>query len=227
MKKLSTVAALVLSMASVSAFAQSESGFYGLASFGFSSVKNTGSGSFDAGSTKIPYTQSGSSAGNSWSLGLGYDIDKTYAVEVAAGSFWKQESKNSTAHRYGTNINDDKTNVLALSLTGLYKHQLTDNSKVFVGPTLVHLRLKGSESYTDTYWNGTGYTTYTESESSKFNKTIPGLVVGMSFALDKKTDLRVSYTRLRSWEESYSKATSRGSDTTTVSNISFGLTSKF
>jgi hypothetical protein len=224
MNKLKIAAAVVLTLASAASFAQSKnsSGFYGLANFGFSNVKGDGSGSFkDNNNVSIPYKSDNSSAGNSWSLGLGYDIDETFAVEGSYGSTWKQEQKWTSTHQYGRNYENNKTNVMALNLTALVKFQASENVKLFVGPTVSYFTLKGSDEQQDV--NAQGQTYYSKNSSETIKKTLPGVVLGASFALDPKTDLRVSYTQFQKWEMGQPDS----KETNQISNISFGLTIKF
>lgn len=218
MNKLKIAAAVVLTLASAASFAQSNDvGFYGLANFGFTMAKGEGSGQWDDG-TKT--TSSSDGAGNSWNLGLGYDIDKNFAVEATYGSFWKQKD-NYTEHAANgvTQINNKKTDVMSLSITGLVKYQLSPNTRLFAGPTVAFLRLKGAneQSYDDN--NGS----YSYSSSSSFNKTLPGLMIGSSFALDQKTDLRVSYTKYKTWVMGNAPYT----EDNRISNLSFGISIKF
>lgn len=219
MNKLKIAAAVVLTLASAASFAQSKNtaGFYGLANFGFTSSKGTGSG-IDVYGNDYQATNKG--AGNSWALGLGYDIDETFAVEAQYGSVWKQEDSNQYTNQWGNNENSSKTNVMALSLTGLAKYQISENTKLFAGPTVSFLRLKNSNS--QTYRDQNGAISYEDSNSSSMSKTLPGIVVG-SFALDQKTDLRVSYTKFKTW----TMGNPGQQEDNKISNLSFGLTIKF
>lgn len=219
MNKLKIAAAVVLTLASATSFAQSkDAGFYGLANFGFTTAKGDGSGVDNYDNN---YTSTNKGAGNSWSLGLGYDFDQNFAVEGHYGSVWKQENQNTYVTQWGSNEDSDKTNVMALSFTGLAKLKISDNTKLFAGPTVSFLRLKSSKDRV--YRDSQNTYAYNDSSSSNMNKTLPGLVVGTSFALDQKTDLRVSYTQYKNWV----MGDPGQQETNKISNFSFGLTIKF
>lgn len=220
MNKLKIAAAVVLTLASAASFAQSKNtaGFYGLANFGYTTSNGTGTGTDDFGNA---YSATNKGSGNSWALGLGYDIDETFAVEAQYGSVWKQEDSNKYANQWGTSEDSSITNVMALSLTGLAKYQISDNTKLFAGPTVSFLKLKSSKS--QTYYDQNGAVAYSDSSSGNLSKTLPGIVVGASFALDQKTDLRISYTKFKTW----TMGDPGQQEDNKISNLSFGLTIKF
>lgn len=220
MNKLKFAAAVVLTLASAASFAQSKNtaGFYGLANFGFTNVKGDGNGKDDYGNT---YTSTNKGAGNSWALGLGYDFDETFAAEAQYGSFWKQESNNSYVNRWGSNVDDNSTNVMALTLTGLAKYRVSENTKLYAGPTVAFFQMKNNDA--QQYLDNSGGYSYNKTSSSSTKKTLPGVIVGASFALDQKTDLRLSYSTFKAWEMSGNG----GTETNKVSNFAVGLTIKF
>jgi hypothetical protein len=82
--------------------------------------------------------------------------------------------------------------------------------------------LKSSNN--QTYYDQNGAVAYSKSETGNLNKTLAGVVVGASFALDQKTDLRVSYTKYQTW---HMETKAGQPEDNKISNVSFGLTIKF
>lgn len=193
MKKLKITAAVVLTLASAVSFAQNnnDSGFYGLGQFGTTKVSETIATS--NGGLGDSETQ-----GNGWMLGLGYDFDKNFAVEGSYGQFYKAVNIDNYHNADSSYINNrsNKVNATGFMFTALGKMQASENVRVFAGPSLMIFKVKGDSS--DRYKDGNN--NYTETGGMSFTKTIPGLTVGAAFALDTKTDLRVTYNMMKETE---------------------------
>jgi hypothetical protein len=199
---------------SAGAFAQAkdESGFYGIGSFGTSSVKGTIS-------TSSGSAGSATSQGNGWQIGLGYDINKYLAFEGTYGQFFKSVSNfTNTSSNY---VNNDTTNASGFTFTLLGKAQVSENVRLFAGPSL----MMGSVS-DDQYKLDSGKVT-ARNDSKSFNPI--GIVVGASFALDNKTDLRLSYGTYKSftWDHAAATNSSAYSETDKISSLYFSLATKF
>jgi hypothetical protein len=218
MNKLKIAAAVVLTLASAASFAQSksEAGFYGLGQFGTTKVSETITNS-DGGSGDSE-TQ-----GNGWMLGLGYDFDKNFAVEGSYGQFYKAVNIDNYHNANSSYINNrsNKINATGFMFTALAKMQASENVRLFAGPSLMIFKVKGDSSnrYKD------GNNDYTDTGGMSFTKNIPGVTVGAAFALDTKTDLRVTYNMMKEVEFPNDNAgiTSKSK----LSTLLFGLAIKF
>ncbi len=190
MNKLKIAAAIALTFASAATFAQStnDSGFYGLGQFGTTKVSeditNTDGGFGDS-----------ETQGNGWMLGLGYDFDKNFAVEGSYGQFYKAVNNDNYQNANASYINNRalKVNATGFMFTALAKMQASENVRVFAGPSLMIFKVK--QDYSERYLNGSN--NYTETGGTSFTRNIPGLTVGAAFALDTKTDLRITYNKMK------------------------------
>jgi opacity protein-like surface antigen len=178
MKFTKLILAAVCAISTASSFAQAkdESGFYGIGAFGTSSVKGTITSS--SGTPGNATTQ-----GNGWQIGLGYDINKDFAVEGTYGQFFKSVS-NAYVPAYSY-TNNSTTNASGFSFTALGKKQVSENVRLFAGPSVMIGTVSMSQ------YELSGGTTTARNDSKSFNPF--GVVLGASFALDSKTDLRLSY----------------------------------
>jgi Outer membrane protein beta-barrel domain len=218
MNKLKIAATVALTLASVTALAQSnnDSGFYGLGQFG--TTKNT---------EKFTNTDGGSgdseSQGNGWMLGLGYDFDKNFAFEGSYGQFYKAVNVDNYHNANSSYINNksNKTNATGFVFTALAKMQASENVRLFAGPSLMLLKVKGD--YSSQYKSGS--TNYTDAGGNSFSKNIPGLTVGAAFALDTKTDLRVTYNMMK--ETEFPSDSAGVTSKAKLSTMLFGLAIKF
>ena len=210
--KLILASALVISSTGAFAQAKDESGFYGIGAFGTSSVKGTiTSSSGTPGNAK--------SEGNGWQIGLGYDINKDFAVEGTYGQFFKSVSNVYVpAYSY---TNNNSTNASGFTFTLLGKKQVSENVRLFAGPSL----MMGTVSMSQ-YELQSGTTT-SRNDSKKFNPL--GVVLGASFALDSKTDLRLSYGTYNkfTWDHPAATNSSAYSESDKISSLYFSLATKF
>lgn len=218
MKKLKIAAAVLLTLASAATFAQkkNDSGFYGLGQFGTTKVTET-----------ITNTDGGSgdseTQGNGWMLGLGYDFDENFAFEGSYGQFYKSVLNDTYHNANSSYINNTSrtVNATGFMFTALAKMQASENVRVFAGPSLMIFKVKGDSS--ERYKNGSN--DYTESGSFSFTKNIPGVTVGAAFALDPKTDLRITYNKMK--ETSFPSDSVGISTKSNLSSMNFGLAIKF
>jgi hypothetical protein len=209
--KLILATVCVISSASALAQAKEESGYYGIGAFGTSSVKGALADSSGSGNS--------TTQGNGWQIGLGYDINKNFAVEGVYGQFFKSVSNfTNTSSSY---VSNSTTNANGFAFTFLGKTQVSENVRLFGGPSL----MMGKVSQ-DSYKLDSGNTT--ASSDSKSLNTF-GLVVGASFALDTKTDLRVAYGKYNgfTWDHPAGTNTSAYSEKDKLSTLYFSLASKF
>ena len=209
--KLILATVCVISSASALAQAKEESGYYGIGAFGTSTVK--GAVSDSSGSANV------TTQGNGWQIGLGYDINKNFAVEGVYGQFFKNVSNLSNPT--STYITNSTTNADGFAFTFLGKKQVSENVSLFGGPSL----MMGKVSQ-DSYKLDSNKIT-ASSDSKSFNTF--GLVVGASFALDTKTDLRAAYGKYNgfTWDHPAGTNTTAYSEKDKISTLYFSLTSKF
>jgi len=210
--KLILAAGCVIACATAFAQSKDESGFYGIGAFGTSSVK--GSITSSSGTPGNSTTQ-----GNGWQIGLGYDINKDFAVEATYGQFFKSVSNVYVpAYSY---TNNSTTNADGFSFTLLGKKQISENVRLFAGPALMVGKVSG-----DIYQVSSGTTT-AASDSKTF--TPFGIVVGASFALDNKTDLRLSYGTYNkfTWNHPAGTNSNSYSESDKISTLYFSLATKF
>jgi len=209
--KLILATVCVVSSASALAQAKEESGYYGIGSFGTSSVKGA--------ITTTGTTGSSTTQGNGWQIGLGYDINKNFAVEGVYGQFFKSVSNfTNTTSSY---INNSTTNADGFAFTFLGKTQVSENVRLFAGPSLMMGKVSSNIYQLDSG-------TTTASNGSKSFNTF-GIVVGASFALDNKTDLRFAYGKYNgfTWDHAAGTNSSAYSENDKLSTIYFSLASKF
>jgi opacity protein-like surface antigen len=215
MQKLKLVAALTLALAASASFAQtSKSGFYGLGQFGSTSVKTT------TAADNNSYTADGTSAGNAWNFGLGYDFNQNFGVEATYGYVWKAEKEENSRGAGWSQSQVSKTNVTGLTISALAKLPVTANINLMAGPTYTFLSVKNEWSYKDN-------NNATVSGSSTQNKGLAGLTVGASFALDNKTDFRVTYTQFQDWKSANGNDNPPTHSTDKISSLLFGMSIKF
>ncbi len=215
MKALSKITSLaLLSLTFTHAHSETiESGFYGLANFGTSKVEGT--------VVQTGYANGkGENNTNGWQIGLGYDINKYFATEVAYAQIYKSNNTWTS----GSYINNNSTSAVGLVLNGLAKYEVYDGVKIFGGPSVATAKLKQSSTYV--------YGTSTSYESSSKSTTPFGYIIGASMALDPRTDLRISYSTYNKYTWSHAAGTGTSAqgaykETTKFSTILLGLSVKF
>ena len=204
--------ACVFSCAGALAQSKDESGFYGIGAFGTSSVKGT-----ITSNTGTPGNVT--NQGNGWQIGLGYDISKDFAVEGTYGQFFKSVSTVYVpAYSY---TNNNSTNASGFTFTALAKKQISENVRIFAGPSL----MIGTVSMNQ--YELSGGTTTARNDSKSFNPL--GVVVGASFALDNKTDLRLAYGSYNkfTWDHPTATNSNAYSESDKISSLYFSLATKF
>ena len=204
MQKIKLLAAITLALASSASFAQaSKSGFYGVAQFGTSQIKDTLTQVADPA-----ITGTGSYNSNAWQIGLGFDLNEYAAAEVTVGSFLKSESK--TSYSDATLNTTSKNNVSSVSLTAFGKLPI-GNIKLMAGPTYT--------MFNQTIVEGTNETSV--------SKGLVGLSGGASIALDAKTDIRATYTTYQPIKYTATYGTESYTGEQKLSTLLVGLTVKF
>jgi len=116
----------------------------------------------------------------------------------------------------------DKTNVTGFSVAGLGKIKPSENVTLFAGPVWTHFTMKGESS---TNYSSSGGYQSSSATSQSITKNLTGVMVGASFALDAKTDLRVSYTSYSNWKMDSSDGTN--TQDTKINQFMFGIGVKF
>ena len=212
LKKITTLALLSLLLTQAHA-ETSDTGFYGTANFGNTNVHGT---------VKMTGYLDGKSDTNSntWSLGLGYDINKYFGVEGGYSQFFKRNSSWSS----GSLINNSNKEASGLFINALAKYEVSKGIKIFGGPSVITAKIKENSAYV----NGTT-TQYTNSSKSI---TPFGYIIGASLALDDRTDVRISYSAYNkfSWSHPAGTGTSvypANTETDKVSLIHLGISVKF
>lgn len=190
-------------------------GFYAFGNFG------TITGDYDDTPNSGSWRGNGKTSSNSWNVGLGYDFNEHFAVEGSYGSLFKSEKNENSSWSNGSSTYISKTNLTGLQVAFLGKIAPSDNVKLFAGPVWNHITLKGEDTTSN---SGTGYSNST-AQSQSFNKNLTGVMFGASFALDQRTDLRVSYTKYKSMLLPFSDGT--GNENIKLSQFLFGIGVKF
>jgi hypothetical protein len=191
-----------------------ESGFYGFASAGPTTIKETLKPT--SGSS---WSASSTAQTNGWELGLGYDFNKNLAAEISLDQPFNRTSSQSISYTGGSQTIDQTSKTWGLRTTLLGKLPLGEGAVLLAGPTLISFQHKTSSSLA---YSSSG-ASVSSSSSQSFSKTLYGITVGAEMPIDKRTDVRLTYTKFQPWTVNYTTYT----DVINIESIQVGIAVKF
>ena len=130
----------------------------------------------------------------SYSLGIGYDINKNFAFELAYRDIGQIKDRDSDYWGDGSDVDyHSKVDASAFTASVLAKYPVSNQVDIFGRLGVAKIEVEQNES-----WNDAGIVDRQNTSDSRY-RAVAG--VGVSYALNEQVALRAEYNRFADWND--------------------------